>query len=183
MVEERWQSAIVASGYHISTRANILRWWGNTEEDIEPYVGRDDDLFVDLEVETSRYDYDAGTWARMPQTYLVWQLMVRTWFSNWKREFQIYHLDGDKTNNTVENLGAQIFDTQSRTMRTVGVRDDGFLYAFDKRQKGRVQIVETGEICMGVQDAANRVGGLVSNVSHCLAGRLDTHRGFHYRWV
>jgi hypothetical protein len=183
MIEERWQSAAVATGYHISTRATILRWWGDGEEEVLAYLGTDGHMHVDLSVETSHYDYEAGEWARQTHTYLVWQLMVRTWFSNWKPEFEIYHLDGDTTNNAVDNLGAQTYDRRFQRMRTVGVRDDGFMFAFDKRQRGRVEIIETGEICMGVQDAANRIGGFPSNISHCLAGRLESHKGFHFRWL
>lgn len=179
---EEWHSCIIAQGYDISNRGDVREWWRGELSFVEPYIGRDNTAWVDLLVETNQYDYDAGRWVRKVESYPVWRLMLDAWIINWQRGYHIHYLDGDVMNNSVENLRATV-TTANGQERVVGVRDDGYFYSFDRRKRGRVEIVETGERFDGVKAAANHAGALISNVSHVLAGRLETTKGLHFRWV
>lgn len=179
---EEWHSSILAQGYAVSNRGDVKELWTKEKRYVEPYIGPDQHLWMDLFVETNQYDYDNGRWARRSESFLVFRLMIDAWFTNWQRGYHIYHLDGDPTNNSVDNIRATVTDQYGRE-RIIGVRDDGFYYTFDRRKRGRVEIVETGEIFDGVKAAAIHAGALISNVSHVLAGRLETTKGLHFRWI
>lgn len=183
MNEEQWQTVAGASGYVISNRGNIVKTFGSVDEDVEGYVDRDGHVYVTLWVETRQYDYDLGKWVRVQECIPVWLLMVKSWFLGWERGFEIYHLDGDLTNNSAENLRARTVDRHNGEIRVVGVRQEPYFYAFDKRRRGRVEIIETGEVFEGVRHAAARVQGSAGNISRVLSGSLNTHKGLHFRWV
>ena len=107
---------------------------------------------------------------------LVHRLVAETFLDPPKDgQTQVNHLDGDKSNNNVENLE---WCTPSENER------HAFRTGLKKTSPGeRVQIVETGEIYESESECARAIGGFQTSIAACLSGRLHTHRGYHFRRV
>jgi hypothetical protein len=107
---------------------------------------------------------------------LVHRLVAETFLDPPKDgQTQVNHLDGDKSNNNVENLE---WCTHSENVR------HAFRTGLMKPSPGeRVQIVETGEVYESEAECARAIGGSQGNIAECLSGRRHTHRGYHFRRV
>jgi hypothetical protein len=163
--------------------------WVNRDGDVqqggsllEPYRHPDNGYrVVDLLVDTNMYDYENGGWQRGQERVYVWQLVKEAFFFNWPvgRDAHLIFVDDDKWNCSVENIRVW----SDRLGRIIEVREDNWGYTFDRRMRGQVEIVETGQIYAGPSEAAKAVGGTRSGVSLVLSGKLETHRRHHFRWV
>ncbi len=49
--------------------------------------------------------------------------------------------------------------------------------------KTGIRIIETGEIFASQIECADLIGGNQGSISHCLSGRRQTHKGFHFEYV
>ena len=110
--------------------------------------------------------------SRPPQC--VHRMVAETWLDNPDHCEQVNHINGDKTDNRVENLE---WVTRSENMRHA-VRT-GLL----KVKTTPVLIVETGEIFESVSECAQRIGCSEPHISNCLAGRRSTCRGYHVEYA
>jgi hypothetical protein len=152
------------------------------DEMIEPYPDRYGHRKVTLLLETNTYDYENNVWLRAPTELYVWHIMMQTWFTGFPLGAEPYFIDGDMFNCAANNLRAQIGDSKTGLPRVVHVREEPWGYSFDLRKRGPVEIVETGEVYSGVAEVAKHIGGSKSGVSKVLAGDLEKHHGFHFRW-
>ena len=103
---------------------------------------------------------------------LVHRLVADTWIPNPNHYKEVNHINGDKDDNSVENLE---WTTRSENMRHA-VRTG-------LTKSTPIRIVETGEIFESIRECARRIGGAHSSIRACLAGRQSTHHGYHFEYV
>ena len=105
-------------------------------------------------------------------TTYVHRMVAETWIDNPNHYTDVNHINGNKDDNSVENLEWVTHSENIRhAMRT------GLLKVTP------VRIVETGEVFESIAECARRIGGDPSLISHCLAGRQSTHRGYHFEYA
>lgn len=117
---------------------------------------------------------DLSTVTSKNHNVLVHKLVAETYVYNddpINKRF-VNHIDGDKFNNSANNLE---WCSASENMR----------HAFDNGlcPTERVLVVETGEIFNSMSDCARAIGGTVSGIHDCKSGRQTHHRGYHFRFL
>lgn len=182
-MRERWRYSHIVNGYEVSDLGRVRCWWDGSESVVSPFVKPDGDLWVEVLEESHTYDYENRSFLRVPTEYRVWHLVIYTWFLRFSPpEMKITFLNGDTTDCSVENLGAYYRNSRGE-IRMIGVREEFGMKIFDKRMRGKVLCVETGEVFAGAAEAALAIGGTKPGVSLVLSGRIATHRGFTFEYV
>lgn len=107
---------------------------------------------------------------------LVHRMVAETWIPNPNNHTQVNHINGDKDDNSVENLEWATPSQNIRHAYRTGLKKG---YA-----KGTpIRVVETGEVFESQAECARRLGCDQGNIAHCLAGRQSTHHGYHFEYV
>lgn len=125
------------------------------------------------------------------KTRMVHRIVAEAFIPRPDRKNQINHIDGDKTNNRVDNLE---WCTQSENMRhrvdVLGIRPESHHVA-------KVRCVETGEVFRSIAEASRSVGlsrdgigaALRKSYTTCLReGRMKSYQsktagGYHWEYV
>ena len=107
--------------------------------------------------------------------YSVHRLVMIT-FIGYEEGKQVNHIDGDKTNNRLDNLE---WTTQSENMK----------HAYDnrlvksKRRVRRIRCIETGEIYKSGAEASRELGYDASTILRTCLGIYETLYNYHFEFV
>lgn len=104
----------------------------------------------------------------------VHQLVARTFIEGWRHGIRVNHIDGDRSNNRLDNL----------CLLEGHPRGDGEIVIPQTiyRWGQRVQIKETGDVFRTVRDCAAHIGGDYSAIYACLRGDRTHHLGYTFKW-
>lgn len=102
----------------------------------------------------------------------VHRMAAETWIDNPNNHKDVNHINGDKSDNRVENLE---WTTRSENIRHA--------WRTGLRNTNPIRIVETGEVFETQAECARRIGCSHANVWRCLAGEQSTCRGYHLEYV
>ena len=107
------------------------------------------------------------------KTVRVNRIIARTFIPNPNNLPQVNHIDGNKTNNNVENLE---WCDASHNMK----------HCFNNHMSDwttKIKIVETGEVFNSKAECARKIKGYVSLIDACLRGERKTHKGYHFEII
>ena len=110
----------------------------------------------------------------------VHKLMQDAFFEPDPERPEINHKNGNKQDNRLENL-----EQCSRLENQRHACETGLFVRPDDagRPKRKIMIVETGAVYDSESECTKAIGGHVSNVCNCLAGRRHTCRGYHFEYI
>ena len=106
-----------------------------------------------------------------PMRY-VHRLVAETWIPNPDNYEEVNHINGDKSDNRVENL-----EWVTHTQKIRHAFRTGLIKVTP------IRVVETGEVFESISECARRIGGDQGTISKCLAGKLSTHKGYHFEYA
>lgn len=121
-------------------------------------------------------------------TKKVHRLVAEAFIPNIDNKQQVNHKNGDKTNNSVENLEWTTPKENCRHDWKNGLAHPSYSMTGRKNpnagRKGKpFEIIETGETFRTAMECAEKINGNHRHINDCLKGRQSTHRGYHFRYI
>ena len=168
-----WKSFAELPGVMFSELGDV-RVMNQTTREYERY-----EPFVDPVSGLLLIDIDFG-WLQYRSTLA--QAMMRAFYRGDLRGVSIYYRDADPLNCQLDNLDLWRVDVNGEMIR-VGYRMEDGYRRLDRRGRGRIEIVETGEVFDSASAVARHIGGQGPNVHAVLRGRLKTHKGYSFRYI
>ena len=107
-----------------------------------------------------------------------------------ENKFVINHIDGDKTNNNLNNLE---WCTQKFNISHSKMMGRHYVFSDDEREKAKdnrlnairkkVLCIETNEIFESISAAARAKNTYVQNICHCCNKKLNSAGGYHWEYA
>lgn len=122
------------------------------------------------------------------QTVRVHRLVANAFIPNFDNKSQVNHIDGNKSNNNVNNLEWVTASENMRHSFDMGLsKPSRAMLGKSNPNAGRhgipVRIIETGEEFSSITECAKAINGNDRHICDCLSNRQHTHRGFHFEYV
>ena len=108
----------------------------------------------------------------------VHRLVAEAFLTRISGDLEVNHLDGDKSNNRVDNL-----EWCTRSDNARHAFDTGLRVPPSGGHSRGVEVVETGEKYDSIRKCAKAIDGDKKSISECLQGRQNSHKGFHFREI
>ena len=108
----------------------------------------------------------------------VHRMVAETWLDNPDHCEQVNHINGNKSDNRVENLEWVTPGENLRHAYRTGLKKPA-----GGRERTPIRIVETDEVFESIRECARRIGGFESSIRQCLAGKRLTHLGYHFEYA
>lgn len=102
----------------------------------------------------------------------VHRIVAKAFILNPLDKPQVNHIDGNKENNKVWNLE---WCTDGENQKHA--------FAMSLRRGHKVRIIETGEVFSSLVECAKAINGSNADISRCLLGKTETHKGYHFERV
>lgn len=172
--EEEWRAIPGYEGYYeVSSLGNVRSLDKEIKANLvnNEYVNRPGRLLKQKEVKGYKtvslcVDYEATTWR-------VHRLVAMAFIPNPDSKPQVNHIDGDPSNNCVNNLEwCTAKENQWHRRNILGKTSNG--------RETPVRCVELGWCFPTIQGAADWLGLQKSHICHCLKGGTDTTGGYHF---
>ena len=121
----------------------------------------------------------------------VHRLVAEAFIPNEENKPEVNHIDGNKLNNTIDNLEWVSRGENQRHAYSIGLRRSyltnedrkkGTLLGVEKNRKN-VRVEETGKIYKSIRDCARDTGCDVGAISKCCNGFAKKHHGLHFTFV
>ena len=109
------------------------------------------------------------------QSKKIHRLVANAFIPNPHNKPQVNHIDGNKKNNSVDNLE---WVTASENMKHA--YDSGIKKVYHNRT---IRIIETGEIFDSIKECAKKINGYECDIIRCLQKNNYTHKGYHFEYV
>lgn len=109
----------------------------------------------------------------------VHRLVADAFLNHDDRRLVVNHKDGNKLNNSVNNLELVTSSENNRHAYRIGLKKPTPPVSIGRK----VRIVETGEEFDSIKDCAAHISGNHRHISDCLNGKLRTHKKLHFEEI
>ena len=164
-MKEVWKTIVDYPNYEVSNLGNVRN--KKSKKLLKQSNGRD-----------KRYLSVYLTNGKKENTQRVHRLVAEAFIPNPEEKPMVNHIDGDKNNNSVENLEWCTSKENNNHAIKMGLNHPG------SYQKKKIQVVETGEIFDGVTECANALNVDFRNIYRSLNSKQKyATNGLHFEYV
>lgn len=112
----------------------------------------------------------------------IHRLVAKTFIPNPENKKEVNHIDGNKLNNTVENL--EWVTGSENCIHAYNVLGRKKFYGFSNHKSKKIMRIEDGKVYGSLSEAVKDLDlSSHSHISSCLHGKRNTAAGYHWQFV